>query len=521
MSTDYEYILVGSGVAGATLASRLLEANRGASILILEAGPVVPAKDRRAWWDYVVLDRKPYAYTYDQPGETRSIGNIHWAFEENRVLAYGGSTMHWGGWCLRFKPEDFQLQSRTGEGADWLFSYDDLEPYYCEAEAYLSVCGEDTEDWSSPGFPMHRSKPYPMPPFWWTEADGEMIAGFEANGLKPGKMPIARYRKCMTTGTCKYCPLGSRFNAQYVLDELRQDPRHTALEIRPNSPVLRVDCESKQRITGVTYLDLASGQERSVRGATVIVCSGAYETPKLLMLSRNAYWSQGIGNDHDLLGRFVISHSMLKVRGVSSRNDERWFQEYDFPTLMSRSCDTPEYQKDGKIFLFKNRALPNLDLAALMIQGKSRTEIDDILRGSREQELQAFMEEKGRFTNRLTLSPGRNRFGLPLMKIDFNRTPQEMDNARKRLDLMEKVILAMGYKVTRKNVDDPGGHHTTGTCRMGASPEQGVTDGNLRVHGTDNLFVCSNAVFPTGSAVNPTLTLTAVSMRLADHLLAR
>src|SRR5947209_1106266 len=109
---EFEYIIVGSGVAGATIASRLLTDHQSTTILILEAGPEVPAKDRRSWWDYVVLDRKPYAYTYDQAGETSSVGNINWDFNENRVVAYGGSTIHWGGWCLRFKPEDFELRSR-------------------------------------------------------------------------------------------------------------------------------------------------------------------------------------------------------------------------------------------------------------------------------------------------------------------------------------------------------------------------------------------------------------------------
>lgn len=519
MAAEYEYILVGCGVAAATVAKTLLEHNRSASILMLEAGPEVEARNRRHWWDYVVLDRKPYAYTYDQPGEYQSIGNINWDFRENRVLAFGGSTMHWGGWSLRFKPEDFELYSRTGEGADWLFGYNDLEPYYCRAEEYLSVCGAAEEDWGTPSVPMTRSKPFPLPPFWWTAADSEMIKGFEENGIKPGKMPVARYRKCLTTGTCKYCPFGSRFNAQSILDDLWHDARHTGLKIQCHAPAVKVLADTKRHIKGVRYLDTRSGDIKEVLGGTTIICAGAYESPKLLMMSWDwRHWRHGIGNDYDLLGRHIISHSMLKVRGQNRRNDEQWFQELDFPTLMSRTYDTPEYQKDGKIFLFKNRALPNVDLAALMIQGKPRHEIEEIVRGPRQQELQAFMEEKGRFHNRLTMTSGTNRFGLPRMKIDFNRTEKDRQDGQNRLKLMEKVITSMGYTIVKSTVDDPGGHHTTGTCRMGATPKEGVTDADLKVHETDNLYICSNAVFPTGSAVNPTLTLTALAFRLGDHL---
>ena len=88
---------------------------------------------------------------------------------------------------------------------------------------------------------------------------------------------------------------------------------------------------------------------------------------------------------------------------------------------------------------------------------------------------------------------------------------------------MSKVVKDMGYKLIKDKVEiqDPGGHHATGTCRMGETENDGVTDRDMRVHGTDNLYVCSNAAFPTGAAVNPTLTLTAMAYRLADHLINR
>lgn len=515
-SAEFDYVLVGSGVAGLTLAKRLLEANPRTSILMLEAGPVIPAKNRRSWWDYITLKRTPYDFTYDQEWDAKSLGNINWITAGTRVKAYGGSTMHWGAWCLRFKPEDFRLRSNTGLGADWPFSYDDLEPYYCEAEEFLAVCGDDREKWTP------RSKPYPLPPFAWTAADGVMIDAFEDLGIVPGKMPIARYRKCMATGTCKYCPFGARFSAQAVLDDLREDPRHTSFEVRTDSPAKRLLVGARNRIDGVEYVDNRTGETKIVRGGNYIVCSGAYETPKLLMVSKHAkHWKNGVGNDHDLLGRFIISHSMLKVRGSTPSNRERWFQEYDFPTLMSRSYDTPEEQKTGKLFLFKNRVLPNIDIAAMMIRGMTPEQIDLAVSGPMELEVQAFMEEKGRFENRLELMDGVDRFGLPRTKITFSRNAVEQENTRKQLALMSEIIKAMNYKIVYAQTEDPGAHHTTGTCRMATTPEEGVTDPNLRVHGIDNLYLCSNGVFPSGSAVNPTLTLTALAMRLSDHLLGR
>ncbi|MFY0628985.1 MAG: GMC family oxidoreductase [Flavobacteriaceae bacterium] len=526
----FDYVIVGGGVAAATVAKGLLENKHDTSILILEAGPEIVAKDRRFWWDYITRGERPYTFTYDQKFEADSTGNIDYQTDGVRVKAYGGSTMHWGAWCLRFRPEDFNLRTNTGEGADWPLNYEELEPFYNDAEAFLSVCGDDNEKW------IPRSKPYPVPPFDWTAADGEMIKAWEQldvvyqdgdiipekkGKIQSGKMPIARYRKCMTTGTCKYCPIGGRFNAQYVLDDLKNDARFVNFEVRINSPVHKVNAKSKSEIDSVTYTNNLNGEVITVHGDTIVLASGAYNVPKLLMASKSDFWKDGIGNDKDLVGRYVVSHSMLNVYGKAKSNPDGLFQEYDFPTLMSHSYNTPEHQKKGKIFMFKNRTTPNTNIADLMIKGKTREEIDAIVYGEMTVNIQAFLEEKGKHSNRLQARDGVDRFGLPQTTVHFSRTTREMENANDRLRLLEEVLEKMGLEITSSKVDKPGGHHTTGTARMGTSPKNSVTNRDMKVHETNNLYVCSNAAFPTGSAVNPTLTLTAMAFRLVDHLIEK
>ena len=380
---------------------------------------------------------------------------------------------------------------------------------------------------------MQRSTPYPVPPFEWTASDGEVIKAMEqleviyqdgdlnsekTAKLKAGKMPIARYRKCMATGTCKYCPIGGRFNAQYVLDDLKRDSRYINFEVRINAPVYQLNVVDKSTIESVTYIDNKSGKTHTVYGKTIILASGAYNVPKLLRASKNKFWKNGIGNDFDLVGRFVISHSILNVVGKAKSNPNGWFQEYDFPTLMTHSYNTKEHQKKGKIFIFKNRETPNTDIAQLMIEGKTRQEIDAIVYGEMTVNLQAFLEEKGKFSNRLEAKPGKDQFGLPLTTVHFSKTKEEIKNANDRLKILEQIIEKMGLKVISSKVGKVGGHHTTGTARMGTHAENSVTDQCMRVHNTNNLYICSNAVFPSGSAVNPTLTLTALAFRLVEHL---
>ncbi|MBL8827546.1 MAG: GMC family oxidoreductase [Planctomycetaceae bacterium] len=542
------FLLIGSGIAAVTLAERLLRKDPHTEIILLEAGKTYLSKDRRKWWDYVITGKAAYAEGEDDPDpkvlkrDFDVDSNAKWDCNNNRVLAHGGSTLHWGGWSLRLKPEDFHLFENTGRGANWPFGYETLNAYYYLAEHRLAVCGDVSESWNhfrtallNPDkSPRRAAQPYPLPPFAWTAADGEMIEAFRKLGIEPGRLPIARYRKCMATGTCKYCPIGARYTAQDALDELcphllsnnSAKPAEECAHPYPNlyllteSPAIRIVMD-KRRAIGVDYLDAQHQITGRIEADTVVVCAGAYESPKLLLQSTSDFWPDGVGNQHAQVGHYLVSHSILRAAGETLGNEECWIQEYDFPTLMSRTYDTPEYQRHGKLFLFKNRKYPHLSFPDAMIGGSAKHRIEKDLREKRKMEVQAFLEEKGKYENYVGLGTGRTSKLLPNTKIVFHRTDAETADALSRLELLKRIILEMKYKILECEVDRPGGHHATGTCRMSVLPETGVVDADLRVHGADNLFVCSNAVMPTGAAVNPTLTLAALSLRLGDYLLGQ
>ncbi|MEN7344006.1 MAG: GMC family oxidoreductase [Pseudomonadota bacterium] len=511
----YDYVIIGSGVAGSTLAKELLEADNKTSILMLEAGPVVAMKDRRFWWDYVVSWKKPYTQCYDREGDNPSTGKTYWDSVGSRMMIQGGSTVHWGGWSMRFKPEDFAFYSKTGYGGDWPYGYDDLEKFYCRADRYLHVCGHDDGDpW--------RSEPYPMPAYPFLEADGEMIEAFEKLDIKPGHMPLARERRCMATGTCKYCPIGARFSGALVIDQLLADTRFSNFTLMSETPVLRLlNNGKKKEVNGVEYLDPQTGVPTSVFGERIVVCAGAYEVPKILKLSKSQHWKHGVGNDTDLVGRYPVSHLFLTATGTKPKNKERWIAEYDFPTLMSRTYDAPKYQENGKIFMMRTASTPDTDIARLMAQGKSRSEIDAVLTGPRQMQLSAFMEEFGQHKNYFDVGEGTTRFGLPRTEIHFDKLGDFDKRAKKNLDRMERVIRTMGYENVTTAIGTQAGHHTCSTARMGNDEKLGVVDEHLKVFGTNSVYVLSNAVLPNCAAVNPTLTLVALAFKLSDHLLGR
>jgi choline dehydrogenase-like flavoprotein len=228
-----------------------------------------------------------------------------------------------------------------------------------------------------------------------------------------------------------------------------------------------------------------------------------------------------LGNDHRQVGKYLISHTLIFAKGESASNPDRYQQELDFPVLMSRHYDTPEYQPGGKLFLFRDRTLPDPRLAQLMIGGADRAAVDKAVTGPASWSLQGFMEEFAHENNRVELGDGLNRLGLPQTRVWFSRAPGFKEASEVRLDLMREIIRAMGLQKIDSKVTPLRGDHAASTCRMADTPEAGVVDKNLAVFGVDNLYVCSNAAFPSGAAVNPTLTLTAMSIRLGEHLLGR
>ena len=153
-------IIVGSGVAGAVLARQLL-ANGDVQITMFEAGPDFPPGSRRVWLDLLVGNDRIYERFVDDPREENEIFGLR----GSRLFMKGGTTNHWGGLTPRFKPEDFELKSRTGYGVDWPIDYDDLAPYYAQAEILLGVTGDSDND-----DPPRYGARYPLP----------------GNGLYPG-----------------------------------------------------------------------------------------------------------------------------------------------------------------------------------------------------------------------------------------------------------------------------------------------------------------------------------------------
>ncbi|HEV7404252.1 MAG TPA: GMC family oxidoreductase [Chthoniobacteraceae bacterium] len=533
MKTDI--VITGSGVAAAALAWKILRANPKASILVLEAGKKMKMRDFAIFQDYLVTNREPYRAYWDLPyqkkdqeGENQNIGGTEVPLYQARLTMYGGSTVHWGGWSFRLKEEDFHLQSNTGKGIDWPFDYHELEPYYCEAEHYIGVSGHSQE------VVTPRSAEYPFRAFPFTLEDKLAIDALRKLNYRYSHLPIARqgvsatissHAPCQTTGKCKYCPFGARYVAANALDDLDSLEAHPNFSVRTEIVVEEILMSAKDHATGLRCFNRRTDQDEIIEAETIIVASGAIESPKLLQRSGRPHWANGIGNDSDLVGRNLVTHPYFIFESTIEKNPEALQPEMGFPTLVSRHFDSPEEQAAGKFILVNPPDYPrygkkNQDLMKLMQAGRTTQEIKDAVRGEASVQWQGMLEVFSEHKNRVTSAKQINHLGLRETIVDYSKDTEWFDSRLKEIQRhVETIFKEMGAEGIRPQDVSWRADHAACTTRMSHDPTAGVVDPDLKVHGVQNVYVCSNGSFSSLGAVNPTLTLTALSLRLAQHLL--
>ena len=503
-------IIVGSGAAGALLARELLK-KKDFHITIFEAGPDLKVGDYRTWLDYLMGSRRLYSAYWDDPRKE----NQYIGLRGSRLFVKGGTTNHWGRISLRFKPEDFELKSRTGLGADWPITYKELSSYYTRAETLMGVEGDSYHD-----DPPRYGEKFPFEAAPYTLSDEPTIETFKKLDLPYSHMPMARNKdRCITTGTCDYCPVNARYTASFDIIELQKE-YGSRLDLRTDSPVVRIDMDGKKRARGVSYLNKKTGETESMEGDKVAVCSGTFESTKLLLRSANADWKNGIGNDSGHVGRHLVGHPLVGASGIRPGNPKRMGSELSFDTFASRHFDTPEYQREGKMLIAGAGRGSNTFLEREILSNVSRSKINDKIESGVRIGFGISFEQFESPENRVSLGDKTDSWGLRTTNIDFGVNELTVKANQKYEQILINILKAAGCPDTsiKTRIMKPDGAHATSTCRMSASDTDGVVDRNLQVHGTDNVYVCSNAVYPNVTAVNPTLTVGALAVRLADHI---
>ena len=422
--------------------------------------------------------------------------------------------IHYAGYTPRFHPSDFHTHSADGVGADWPIDYTDLRGYYETIEAELPVAGEDWP-WGDP----HRYPQHAHP----VGGNGEMfLRGAHAAGIATRVGPVAitngRFGNrphCIYRG---FCLQGCKVNAKAspLITHIPDALAHGA-EVRPDSHVTRVLVDDRTGLaTGVTYVH--GGVEHRQRARMVAVAGYSIETPRLLLLSTSTRWPDGLGNDHDNVGRYLMVQGAPQTAGRFDA-EVRMYKAPP-PEVSSEhfyETDPAKPYKRGWS-LQTVSPLPITWSEHVCAQGHWGETLREYMRDYIHwATIGALCEFLPLAHNQVTLADETDRHGLPVARFDYSQCENDRQLVTGAIQVMEDIVRAAGASevMTIKRYA-----HLVGGARMALQAQDGVVDRDQKVFGVDNLYLSDGSVLPTQGSANPALTIMALAARLGDHLVA-
>jgi glucose dehydrogenase len=515
METDV--CIVGAGASGGTLALEL--ARRGVRMVVLESGPRHDFGQRREYVRRYLKRENPWGTPLPELDRHTVGGTIRYRL--HRVRGVGGSTLHWEGYTLRLHADDFRLRSRHGIADDWPISYQDLEPYYTGAERALGVAGADDDPWASP-----RSTTFPLPPFQLSHSDGVFATACRSLGIALHHLPQARNSvayggrpPCRACATCAVCPTGAK--ASVDLTHFPEAEATANVRVVTEATVLRLEVNSSGEVTAAVYAR-PDKVERRLTARVFVVAAGAVETARLLLLSTSRDFPNGLANRSGLVGKFFMSHPSLEVTGRA--RDNVYPYRIGFSTAMSRqfAVQRPRGTRGAFLLEFLNSAGPTPDQIA-----RASGLWGDALRKHVREEfgrrlgIRIYCEQLPQRTNAVTLNTRvRDYFGSPVPHLQYSVGRYEREALDDAKAVAEKILAA----IPATEIQASGllfAAHEIGTHRMGSDPATSVVDADLKAHDVTNLYLVGSGAFVTASASPPTLTITALAIRAAEHIATR
>ncbi|WP_067829092.1 GMC oxidoreductase [Nocardia inohanensis] len=507
--------VIGSGPAGSTLAAEL--AGCALRVLILESGG---------------FELSPES---DELNDMENVGAVRatpYRNARNRIL--GGSSHTWSGRCAPLDPLDYAARPWV-PGSGWPIGTDQVEPYLDRAAAHLGLGpgGRFTDDrfWeladrTPPARQLDRSRLRPF--FWQISKDPADPFDSKRFGAHLADIPAGNVR------------------------------------IALNATVVHIDTDPVGRqVVGLRVRD-ADGKPRSVHAQRIVLAAGGIENARLLLAS-NRELPAGVGNRHDMVGRYLLDHRCGVVGTLdplSSAAARDRFGKYVVKTrggkhtFLHGVALSPEIQAEEGLLncalwiqevpaeddpweSVKNLLRGHMNLhdaravasnPGLLLSGAKRRLIDHtgLPRKLELVELRCMVEQAPDPESRITLSDRVDRFGMPLPRVNWRLSAQEDRTVRRAAELLAGEFARLGF--TPPELDDwvredsslpvrlTDWAHPTGATRMSADPRAGVVDADCRVHGMENLWIAGSSVFPTNGHANPTLTIVALAVRLADKL---
>jgi choline dehydrogenase-like flavoprotein len=533
---EVDFVVIGSGAAGGIIAKELSE--NGYRVVVLEQGPYLTEKDF-IHDEIKVLNQDLLTNHPDlQPNTFRKTPDEK--ARRQRAVAYGrlvgGTSTHFTANFWRFHEIDFHERSKVGDVpgaalADWPITYTDLEPYYTKVEWEIGVSGLAN---ASP-FDPPRSKPYPMPPL--PVKSGGVIFERAARklGWNPFPAPMAILSQprpgrsaCINCGFCLgfACEVGAKSSS--LATAIRMAEKTGRCEIRPNSYVHRIELDANGRATGAVYFDEKRNAQRQ-KAKAVVVCANGAETPRLLLLSANNQFPDGLANSSGMVGKHLMFNSGALSVGVFEHplNDYKGFAVsrilHDFYEL---DPDKVGFHGGGGLDARFDQTPINFALGGLP-PGTPRwgKGFKDALSHNFTRTVEIFCHGTSLpvENNSFSLDPDvKDAWGLPALRMTYKDHPDDVKLGNWLNLRAAELLQAAGAE---KQWSYPAGEqefsvHLLGTCRMGKDRKTSVINSDHQTHDVKNLFLCDGSSLVTSGRGQPTMTIEALAFRAGDRIRA-
>ena len=524
---EWDVIVVGTGMGGGLLGHAL--ARSGRRVLFVEKGrstlPGAPGVIRSAMPEFAEpLAARSVAGYHDALARggrsTDEVEDISGRFSKRFVpmigSGTGGSSALYGMVCERFFAGDFTPRQNFRDPGDstvpdaWPISYDEMAPWYARAEKLLGVRGQP-----DPLRPATSPRVPAAPPF---SADNQPLVNYLTDrGLHPYHLPMAcDYTDGCTTCQTYLCPRSCKNDAARngVLPAVTEHGAALLTECR----VVRLEADS----TTVRKVICAHRSGTlALRAKVVVLAAGALATPVLLLNSRSGDWPGGLANGSDMVGRNLMRHLLDPV--------EIWPQSGSAITAANKEIGLNDFyfyegQKYGTVQSFG--AIPPMEwlLNRPGAQAKVFRLMTPAVRRIYERFftggliLAAMMEDLPYRDNRVLPSDRPSTDGRQRMRIQYRLHPGELERHAAFLRLFREMLQPYRTRALGSGKDNANLGHVCGTCRFGSDPASSVLDENNRAHEVENLYVVDTSFFPSSAGLNPSLTVAANALRVAEHV---
>ncbi len=577
-------IVIGSGAGGAQAA--YVAAMAGAKVLMLEAGrhydpvretPMFHLPSQAPLRAAGTLDKPLGFYDstvnsgWDVPGEpfTNASTDPKRQFTWWRARMLGGRTNHWGRISLRNGPYDFKPYSRDGLGIDWPIGYDDLAPYYDKVEMLVGIFGsndglENTPN-SSPGVLLPPPKAragellaqqraatlgIPVIPIHRAVLTRRQDADTIPVKLHPGNIKAQRIlakamRERMACFWATECGRGCSIRANYQSPTVHLPPALATgnLDIVTRAMVREILVDQSGKATGVSYVDTATGRERTVHARVIMLAASAAESVRILLNSKSSRFPNGLANSSGLLGKNLmdtvgagLGGQIPLLENLPLHNEDGAGGDHVYAPWWlygEQHAGTLDFPRGYHIEFSTGRRMPGLGTAA---------GIEQFTGGSYGKAFKAdarrYYGSRVSFAGRGEMIPNadcfceidptvKDKWGIPVLRFHWKWSDYELRQVAHQQKTFAELIDAMGGKMRDTPAADPsnairaGGNvkHEVGGAIMGSDANTSVTNGWSQTWEVKNLFLTDGAPFCSNADKNPTLTIMALAWRTTEYAL--